>query len=113
VFISRKVIHDPVPEAQEHFANLGMHKTRKRNGVLIFVAPRTRKFAVIGDVAVHARCGQAFWQELANELAAHFGKAEFTRGIVQTVKRAGELLQAHFPRKPDDQNELPDEIAYE
>jgi uncharacterized membrane protein len=90
-----------------------MQKTRERNGVLVFVAPRTQKFALIGDVAVHARCGPAFWQELADELRSEFGKAEFTRGIVQTVKRAGELLQAHFPRKPDDKNELPDSIAHD
>jgi len=31
------------PSAQAHLAELGMHKTTERNGVLIFVAPRAHK----------------------------------------------------------------------
>jgi hypothetical protein len=27
-------------------------------------------------------------------------------------RKAGELLARHFPRRPDDQNELPDEIEH-
>ena len=59
VFISRKPTEDPVSTAQAHFVQMGMDKTRDRNGVLTFVAPRAHKFAVIGDAAVHARCGEA------------------------------------------------------
>ena len=53
VFISHKNVDDPVAAAQSHFERLGMTKTHHRNGILIFVAPRARKFAVIGDTAVH------------------------------------------------------------
>src|SRR5215475_7097558 len=76
VFISRKEVRDPISAAKEHFAELGMEKTRERNGVLIFVAPRVHKFAVIGDEGVHARCGDAFWQETAAEMSGHFHKAD-------------------------------------
>jgi uncharacterized membrane protein len=110
VFISRKPTEDPVSTAQAHFVQMGMDKTRDRNGVLIFVAPRAHKFAVIGDAAVHARCGENFWTELAKEMSGHFKKSEFTSGIVHGVRKAGELLAEHFPRRPDDTNELPDEV---
>lgn len=113
VFISRKEIQDPVAAAQEVFVHLGMEKTRERNGVLIFVAPRARKFAVIGDEGVHAKCGDAFWQELAKAMTDHFRKSEFTPGIIHGVKRAGELLAQHFPHRSDDRNELPDDIAHD
>ncbi|MEI9960475.1 MAG: hypothetical protein WDM76_04875 [Limisphaerales bacterium] len=46
---------DSVAVAQKEFIRLGMAKSPERNGVLIFVAPRTHKFAVIGDVGVHAK----------------------------------------------------------
>jgi uncharacterized membrane protein len=87
-----------------------MTQTRHRNGVLIFVAPRARKFAVIGDTAVHQRCGDAFWQALAAEMTAHFKKSDFTAGIIHAIRKAGELLAAHFPPQPGDGNELADEI---
>ena len=92
VFISRKKIDDPVPAAQAHFIEMGMEKTREHNGVLIFVAPRAHKFAVIGDADVHARCGDAFWTQLAHEMSGHFRNSEFTTGLVHGIQKAGELL---------------------
>ena len=65
VFISRKTVDDPVAAAQAAFLRLGMAKTKHRNAVLIFVDPRTRKFAVIGDAGVHEKCGEVFWRDLA------------------------------------------------
>ena len=113
VFVSHKQIETPVLAAQAAFVRLGMTKTRERNGVLIFVAPRTHKFAVIGDEAVHTRCGDAFWRLLADEMSGHFKKGEFTEGLVHGVRKAGELLAQHFPHRPDDRNELPDRVAHD
>lgn len=113
VFIShQKVVADPVAAAQKEFTRLGMTQTRERNAVLIYVAPGPHQFAVIGDTGVHARCGDSFWQELARTMTEHFRKSEFTEGIVHGVKRAGELLAEHFPRRPDDANELPDRVEH-
>ena len=110
VFITRKAVDEPLEIAKRHFVDIGMEKTRERNGVLIYVAPLTQKFAVVGDTAIHARCGEEFWRELAAEMHDHFRESDFTRGLVQGVKKAGALLARHFPRKPDDKNELPDSI---
>ena len=109
----RKPVADAVGTAQAHFVEMGMEKTRERNGVLIFVAPRSHRFAVVGDVGVHERCGESFWKELAAEMSGHFAKSEFTSGIIHGVKKAGELLAQHFPRRPDDVNELPDEVEHD
>ncbi len=113
VFISRKEPEDPIAAAQGHFAELGMHKTEERSGVLIFVAPRVRKFAVIGDAGVHARCGDTFWSKVASEMTGHFKQGDFTAGLLIGVRKAGELLAEHFPRKPGGRNQLPDDIAHD
>ena len=99
VSISPKHIDDPVAAAQAEFLGLGMNQSAERNGVLIFVAPRAHKFAVIGDEAVHAKCGDVFWRELADAMSGYFRKSEFTPGIVHGIQKAGELLAEHFPRK--------------
>ncbi len=113
VYVTRKVVDDPVPAAQAVFARLGMEKTKERNGVLIFVAPRVHRFAIIGDSAVHAKCGNGFWTEVRDCMTEHFRKSEFTQGIIFGIKKAGTLLSQHFPRRPDDQNELPDDVAHD
>jgi uncharacterized membrane protein len=87
-----------------------MEKTRERNGVLIFVAPQAQTFAVIGDTAVHAKCGDAFWQELAHAMSTHFQKSDFNLGLLLGIRKAGELLAEHFPRGSDDRNELSDDV---
>lgn len=113
VYVTRKEVDDPVPAAQATFARLGMEKTKERNGVLIFVAPRVNRFAIIGDTAIHAKCGDTFWVEVRDCMAEHFRKSEFTHGIIFGIKKAGTLLSQHFPRRPDDENELPDDVAHD
>jgi uncharacterized membrane protein len=113
VFISRKNIEEPVSAAKAHFLELGMDKTRERNAVLLFIAPRTQKFAIVGDTAVHARCGEAFWNKLTAEMSNYFKKSEFTEGILHAVQMAGQLLAAHFPCLPDDTDELPDKVEHD
>jgi uncharacterized membrane protein len=110
VFISHKKVDDAVAAGQEAFLRMGMSKTRHRNGVLIYVAPKAHKFAVIGDQAVHEKCGDVFWQALAAEMSGHFKKSDFTEGILHGVRKAGELLAAHFPRHRGDTHELPGQL---
>lgn len=111
------VLHEPVPEpvaaAQAAFTRLGMTQTRERNGVLILVAPASQTFAVIGDEGVHAKCGQAFWEEMAATMSVAFQRGDFTAGLLAGIERAGALLGRHFPRTPDDRNELPDQVVSE
>ena len=99
VSVSPNHIDDPVVAAQVEFMRLGMNQSPERNGVLIFVAPRSHKFAVIGDEGVHAKCGDEFWRTLADALGGYFRKSEFTPGIVHGVQKAGELLAEHFPHR--------------
>jgi uncharacterized membrane protein len=110
VLLARTKAPDPVAAARRQFERLGMTGTAERNGVLIFLAPRSRTFAVIGDTGVHEKCGDGFWRELAAAMGGHFRRGDFTTGLVGGIERAGALLAEHFPGRPDDRNELPDAI---
>lgn len=110
VFLSSSACADPIAAATAQFERLGMTRTKARNGVLLFVAPRSRNFAVIGDQSVHEKCGPMFWSELAHAMSAHFAEGAFTEGLVLGIERAGALLAQHFPGGPDDHNELPDTV---
>ncbi len=111
VYVQRgKLEGDPVRAAQEKFQKLGMQATKERNGVLIFVVPRARKFAVIGDEGVHQKCGDQFWQQLVERMRVHFQDENFTDALVEAIEEAGKLLARHFPKTSSPRNELPDEI---
>ena len=112
VYIQRgKLRVDPLIAAQKKFHRLGIHKTRERNAVLIFVAPRAHKFAVVGDKAVHEKCGEQFWQRLVDGMRAHFRNEKFSHAILETIEEIGKMLATHFPKRPTGGNELPDEIV--
>lgn len=110
VVVARHQAADPVAAARKQFERLGMTRTQHRNGVLIYLAPRSRTFAVIGDTAVHQKCGDAFWSELTAAMSGHFQRGDFTAGLVHGIERAGALLAQHFPRAEGDHNELPNQV---
>ena len=111
VFVQRgEMEEDPLLIAQQKFMEFGMEKTAARNAVLIFVAPRAQKFAVVGDEGIHQKCGAEFWTALVAKMRAHFQGEAFTDALVEAIETAGSTLAIHFPRQPDDRNELPDAI---
>jgi uncharacterized membrane protein len=112
VYVQRgELAGDPVTAAQAKFYQLGMQATQERNGVLIFVLPRARKFAVIGDEGVHQKCGDQFWQQLVERMRAHFQSENFTDALVEAIEEVGTLLARHFPKTGAARNELPDDIV--
>jgi uncharacterized membrane protein len=111
VFIQRgKLDIDPLIAAQKKFHRLGMHKMPERNAVLIFVAPRAHKFAVVGDQAIHEKCGEAFWQRLVDAMREHFRNEKFSHAVVEAIEEAGKALGSHFPRTSTSSGELPDDV---
>lgn len=110
VFIQRGEIGEPLITAEKKFQELGMHRTAGRNAILIFVAPRAQKFAVVGDEGVHQKCGTEFWQSLVDTMSQQFKSENFTGALVEAIQSAGQLLTQHFPRQGDDRNELSDDV---
>src|SRR5438067_12779537 len=112
VYVQRgKVSVDPLIAAQKKFQRLGMHKTRERNAVLIFVAPRAHKFAVVGDKAIHEKCEEHLWQRLVDKMREHFRNEKFSQALVEAIEETGKALASHFPKRSTSSHELPDEIV--
>ncbi len=104
---------DAVLRASEVFQRLGMHRTAQRHGVLIYVAVKHRRLAVIGDEGIHARVGAAYWQRLVEGMLGHFRSRHPRDGFVHALGELASVLSRHFPRRPDDDNELADDVSVE
>jgi len=94
------------------FRKLKMDNTELRNGVLIYLAVRNRKFAIIGDGGINAKVGNDFWDDVKSAMTNHFKTKNFTEGLVEAITEAGIKLKTHFPYQSGDVNELPDDISF-
>ena len=94
------------------FKKLDMHKTKDRNGVLIYLSTKDRKFAIIGDIGINKVVPKGFWNAIKENMISHFTKGEFAEGIIDGIKLTGEQLKQFFPFQTDDTNELSDEISF-
>lgn len=111
VHVAARSVEDAYTEARKTFTRLRMHETKERNGVLIYVAPHSKKFAIVGDAGIDAKVGPDFWQSTRDRMAVQFSAGRLAEGIVEGVRSAGEKLKEHFPRRGDDVNELPDAVT--
>ncbi len=110
VYISSHQREDVLDAARNRFLKLGMSKTRQRNAVLIFFAPVTRTFAIVGDEGIHEKCGQPFWEEVRDAMADFLKQERYTDAILVAVAKVGTLQAKYFPPRPDDTDELPNQI---
>jgi uncharacterized membrane protein len=105
-------VSDARAEAEKTFLKLGMDRTARGSGCLIFLAPASRAFAVVGGTGIHERVGDAFWLEARDAARERFTEGKFTDGIVAAVSKLGDALAFHFPRDgSEDRNELPDDVS--
>ncbi|HEY6206202.1 MAG TPA: TPM domain-containing protein [Chthoniobacterales bacterium] len=110
VYVERGQLNgDPLIAAQKQFHRVGMHRTADRNAVLIYVAPRAHKFAVVGDKAIHEKCGEELWHRLVDRMQQHFRNENFTDALIEGIQETGKALAAHFPKRSTS-TELPDEV---
>lgn len=103
----------PVERAAEIFQLFGMFNTKQRNAVLIYLAEKSRMFAIWGDSGIHQRVGYQFWDAEKQLLREQLHNGKACEGLCQLIGQIGAQLQRHFPADPNDnENELPDEILY-
>ncbi|MBE6310712.1 MAG: TPM domain-containing protein [Bacteroidales bacterium] len=104
---------NPYDRAVEVFDQLEMYKTEARNGVLIYIAYKSRKLAVIGDKGITQKVGVNFWVGEKDILAEYLRAKKPAEGLCKVIKMIGENLAKYFPYQNDDVNELSNEISYE
>ena len=95
------------------FNRLKLNKTKLRNGVLIYLAVKDHKFAILGDEGINNVVEDGFWNDVKDLMLNYFKEGRFTEGLEQGIQRCGEKLKAFFPYQSDDINEIPDDISYE
>jgi putative membrane protein len=100
-------VHDA---AFREFYARGLYKTRASNGVLIYLSNLERRVVVLGDKGIHERMGDHHWNDVRDRIIQGIKQGQASRGICDAIELCGKALAEHFPRLPDDTNELPDDV---
>ena len=112
VHIENECSGNALDRASFLFGKLKMDTTELHNGVLFYLAIRSKKFAIIGDSGINKEVPENFWEDIKTEMAENFKQGLFTEGLSLGITKAGVRLKKHFPHHIDDINELSDEISF-
>ena len=111
VHLEDHIEEDVLDHAAYVFEELGMHRTRERNGVLVYVAVADRRVAVLGDAGINEKVPEGFWTDVVGLLKLHFAAGRHAEGLVEAVHQIGEKLSSYFPLRKDDTDELSNEVS--
>jgi len=111
IHIEKTTSKAPFDRALEVFSFLKMNQTELKNGVLIYLAVKDKKFVICGDKGINDRVEVDFWDSTKELMANHFKNGNFKQGLIDGITMASEQLQKYFPYLENDSNELSNEIS--
>ncbi len=112
VHISHSFKHtDAVIAATKTFKKLGMHKTAERNGILIYLAPHTKQFAIVGDEGINNKVAEGQWDQIRDAMQNLFQQQQFKAGVLLGIQESATLLSKYFAPGDINPNELSNEIS--
>ena len=96
--------------AREQFFERGLHLTRGRMGVLIFVSVAEHYVEIIADEGIDALVPPGTWDKAVADFIERVRAGRIAEGFLDMIEVIGARLAEHFPRAPDDRDELPNRL---
>jgi putative membrane protein len=107
---SREMRQEVERRALEAFQRYRIRTTRGGSGVLIYVSLYEHMVRVVGDDAVTEKISRDEWEGICRRVVDGMKADSAADGLTQAIRQSGELLARHFPVRPDDRNELSNEL---
>ena len=113
VCIEKNCSEDVLDRAAKYFLQLEMHKTRLRNGVLIYLLLADHAIEIIADRGLTRVIPANAWEQLVQEMGTAFHDGHYEDGMTQALAYVTALLHQHFATDPNaapttHTDELPD-----
>ena len=94
---------------QEFYGN-GLHRTEAATGVLLFVSLFERRVVILADEGIDGEVDPAFWADANDAVLDGIRRGSLRDGLLEGIRRAGDLLSKKFPWREGDRNEVPDRL---
>jgi putative membrane protein len=95
------------------FTAHGLHYTKAHTGILILASLFERRVVVLADRGINEKVQPGTWDEIVGIITAGLKSNHGAAAFCAAIERCGNILAEHFPRAPDDQNELADKLVTE
>jgi putative membrane protein len=95
------------------FTGHGLHHTKDHTGILLFVSLLEHRVVVLADRGVNEKVEAGSWDEVVRIMTEGLRARDACGAFCKAIERCGEILARHFPRSPDDKDELADKLITE
>ena len=93
------------------FSELELHKTEKRNAVLLYVSVNDRKVSILADAGAKAHLSEQFLSETLSTLISDFKLNQYAPGIGNCFLNIASALKSNFPYQENDTNEISNTVS--
>jgi len=93
------------------FTAEGLHYTREHTGILIFVSLFEHRVEILADRGINEKVSPGTWAEVVQGLTAGLKSGDPCDAFCKAIEHCGQILARHFPRPPDDQDELSNQLV--
>jgi putative membrane protein len=93
------------------FAGHGLHHTKEHTGILIFASLLEHRVVLLADRGINEKVGTGTWQGVVEILTDSLKSGNACDGFCKAIERCGEILAVNFPRRSDDEDELPNRLV--
>jgi putative membrane protein len=96
--------------AREQFFERGLHLTRARTGILIFVSVAEHYVEILADEGIDALVPPGTWDKAVADFIEQVRAGRIAEGFIAAIEVVGARLAEHFPRGTGDPDELPNHL---
>lgn len=95
------------------FTAHGLHYTKAHTGILILISLLEQRVVVLADRGINDKVKPGTWDEVVRIITSGLKSQEGCASFCAAIERCGNILAEHFPRSPDDKDELEDKLVTE
>ncbi len=111
-YVESKCDGDAYERGVAIFHHLQLHEKNHRNGVLIYLAVKDKKFAIVGDEGIHTKVTDVFWEDVRSKMLDIFKTGNLVAGVCEGIKLVGEKMKESFPIDPNNTKGYTDKINH-
>lgn len=98
----------PRTRALELFSELGVWDTAENSGVLLYLQLIDRDVEIVADRGIAQAVPQAEWDAICHAMEDAFRDSRYVEGVIAGIDAVSARLEAQFPARATNPNELPD-----
>lgn len=91
------------------FSELRVWDSKENTGVLLYLQLVDRQFEIVADRGINARVRQDEWDAICRQVEIAFQEHRYEDGVISGLREISALLARHFPARPINADELPNQ----